>query len=193
MPAAPRVLAFSGSTRRDSLNDLAVRAAADGARAAGAEVTLIKLRDYPMPLFDEDLETASGLPAPALAFRELLLHHDALLIASPEYNSSLTAILKNAIDWASRPRQGEKPLACFAGKVAGLVAASPGALGGIRGLVHLRAILGNIQVLVLPDQACVTKAHEAFDPAGRLRDDKTRALVESVGSRVAHVAARLKA
>lgn len=186
-----RVLAFAGSLRRDSWNKKLVRIAAEGARAAGAEVTVLDLRDVEMPLYDEDLERASGLPEGAKRFKQMLLAHQAILISSPEYNSSISAVLKNAIDWASRAEPGEKPLACFDGKVAGLVSASPGALGGLRGLVTVRSILGNIRVLVVPEQVAVGKAHEAFDADGNLRDAKQAESVRNVGARIANVARAL--
>jgi chromate reductase, NAD(P)H dehydrogenase (quinone) len=98
---------------------------------------------------------------------------DGFIIASPEYNSSITPVLKNAVDWASRTEsEGEPPLAAYRGKVAALCSASPGALGGIRGLVTLRSILGNIGVVVLPDQVCISAAHEAFDDSGKLKDER---------------------
>lgn len=185
------MLAFGGSLRRGSWNSRLVRIAANGATAGGADVTHIDLRDYALPVFDEDLEAASGLPDSGRKLKDLFLAHDGLLISSPEYNSSITAALKNVIDWVSRPAAGEAPLACFVGKVAGIMSTSPGALGGLRGLVHLRAILGNIQVLVLPDQVAVPRAHEAFDDHGQLRDSKLQAAVEGIGRRVAEVVARL--
>jgi chromate reductase len=187
----PRILAFAGSLRRESYNKKLVRIAAAGATAAGADVTYLDLRDLPMPVFDEDFETAEGLHPSARKFKDLLLSHQGLLISSPEYNSSISAALKNAIDWASRPVSGEKPLECFDGKVAGLMAASPGALGGLRGLVTLRSILGNIRVIVLPEQFALVKAHEAFGPDGQLLDAKQQATVEGIGARVARVTAKL--
>lgn len=182
-----RVLAFAGSLRRDSWNKKLVRVAAEGARAAGAETTELDLRDLALPLYDEDLEKANGLPDGAKRFKALLLSHDAILVSSPEYNSSISAVLKNAIDWASRIEPGEKSLACFEGKVAGLVSASPGPLGGLRGLVTVRSILGNIRVIVLPEQVAVAKAHEAFDADGQLKDAKQADSVRHVGKRVADV------
>ena len=146
-----------------------------------------------MPLFDEDLEASEGLPAGARQFKDLLLAHDGLLIASPEYNSSLTAVLKNAIDWASRPAPGEAPLACFVGKVAALMSTSPGALGGLRGLVHLRSILGNIKVIVLPDQVAVGNAYDAFQADGTLKDPKQQAAIASLGEQVVTIVSKLKA
>ncbi|MHC4136068.1 MAG: NADPH-dependent FMN reductase [Planctomycetota bacterium] len=189
----PRVLAFAGSTRTESFNKKLVRVAAGGARDAGADVTVIDLRDYPLPLFDGDLEAEHGLPEHAIRLKELFLAHQGLLIAAPEYNGSITAVLKNAIDWVSRPAEGEKPLRCFHGKVAALMSASPGGLGGMRGLAAVRSILGGIRVLVLPQQVAVPRAHEAFDADGRLTDAKRQAAVEALGAAVAETVVRLTA
>ncbi len=194
--STPKIVAFAGSLRVGSYNKLAVKIAAEGARAAGADVTFIDLRDYPMPIFDEDLEKAQGMPANAQKFKDLLIASQGMLIASPEYNSSVSAALKNAIDWATRPGKKpdgspEAPLAAFSHKVCGLVSASPGALGGLRGLVHARAILGNINVLVIPEQVAVQKAHEVFNPDGSIKDEKIGAMLKNVGARVAHIAGKL--
>jgi NAD(P)H-dependent FMN reductase len=188
---ATRILAFAGSAREGSLNKQLVRVAADGAREVGAHVTVIDLRDLPMPIYDGDLEQASGLPENARALKQLLKEHQGLLIACPEYNSSITPLLKNAIDWASRAEDGEAPLACFRGKVAGLLAASPGALGGLRGLVTVRSILGNIGVIVVPQQVALPKAHGAFDDEGHLKEEKRRESVLDVGRRVAALAEQI--
>lgn len=188
-----KVLAFSGSLRRDSYNKRLVAAAANGARAAGAEVTILDLASLPMPIFDEDIEARDGVHPNAMKLKELMKSHDGFLISSPEYNSSVSAALKNAIDWASRPVPGELPLGAFAGKVAGIMAASPGMLGGLRGLVHLRAILGNIQVLVVPDQFALNQSDQAFDESGAIKDEKKRQIVEAIGRKVVQVAAKLKA
>ncbi len=177
----PKILAFAGSTRSASYNKQLVRFAADAARAAGAEVTLVDLRDYPLPLFDGDLEDQQGLPENAKKLKAIFREHDALLISSPEYNSSITAVLKNTLDWVSRTESDDEPaLVAYQGKTAALISASPGALGGLRGLVHLRAILGNIGVIVLPDQVAVSKAHEAFDDKGGLKDERTAKQVTRV-------------
>lgn len=186
-----RVLAFAGSARRESFNRRLVAVAAKEAEAAGAKVTLINLADYPLPIMDEDLEKAEGLPANGQKLKDLFNAHNALLIACPEYNSSITPLLKNVIDWVSRPHPNEKPLGCFLGKTAGLLSASGGALGGLRGLVHVRAILSNIQVTVLPDQFALSKAHEAFAPDGSLKDEGQLKAVRNVATRLAHVAGRL--
>jgi NAD(P)H-dependent FMN reductase len=191
MASIPKILAFAGSTRIDSYNKKLVKIAAAGAKVAGAEVTYIDLRDLPLPLFDEDLEAQEGLPANARTFKDLLISHQGLLIASPEYNSSLTAVLKNAIDWASRPAPNEAPLAAFAGKVASIMSASPGTLGGLRGLVHLRSILGNIKVLVLPDQIALPKAYEAFNADGTLKDPKQQESIEKLGDGLTKILLKL--
>lgn len=180
---SPKILAFAGSTRTGSFNKKLIRIATDAARSAGAEVTLIDLRDYPLPLFDGDLEDSQGLPENAKKLKDLFNTHDALLISAPEYNSSITGVLKNTLDWVSREAtDDEPPLRDFTGKVATLLSASPGALGGLRGLVHLRAMLGNIGVIVLPDQVSVPKAHEAFDDAGQLKDERMAKKITSAAN-----------
>lgn len=187
-----KVLAFSGSTREQSFNKKLVRLAGDAAQKAGAQVTLLDLREYPLPLYDGDLEEKEGLPENALKLKELFLGHDALLISSPEYNSSFSAVLKNCIDWVSRPRKGEAPLGCFTGKVCGLLSASTGALGGMRGLVHLRSLLGNINVLVLPDQVSIPSADKSFASDGSLNDAQKLEKVSALASKLVKVTASLK-
>ena len=188
-----RVLAFAGSARRDSLNKRLVAYAAGFARDAGADVTLLDLDDHEMPVYHGDLEAAHGLPPAAQRLREAFLAHDALLIASPENNASVPAALKNAIDWVSRPHAGQNGLVPYQGKVAELLAASTGALGGMRGLPHLRAILQALGVLVLTEQFALGRAHEAFDDHGALTDARQRASVEGIVRRLVDVTARLRA
>ncbi len=181
-----RILAFGGALRAGSLNAKLAAIAAEGARDAGAHVTLIKLRDFPMPVFDQDLETASGMPEKARELKALFMDHDALLIASPEYNGNITAALKNAIDWVSRATsEDEPPLSALSGKTAAILAASPGGYGGARSLAALRIFLGNIRVNVLEEQIAIPKAHEAFDDAGRLKDAALEAQVRELGARLA--------
>jgi NAD(P)H-dependent FMN reductase len=180
MSKTPRIVALAGSLRKDSYNKKLVQIGVRAARDAGADVTYVDLRDVPLPVFDEDLEKAQGMPEAAKQLKQFFIDHDGFLLSCPEYNSSITAALKNSIDWASRPVPGEPPLVAFRGKAAALMAASPGALGGLRGLVHVRAILGNIGVLVLPDQVAVAKAYEAFTPEGTLKDPVQQASVEKL-------------
>lgn len=186
MSTTPKILALGGSLRRDSYNQKLAALVAAGAQAAGAEVTVISLRDFPMPLFDEDLEAATGKPEAAQRLKKLFAEHDGLIICSPEYNSSVTAALKNAIDWVSRgDAENEKPLSALAGKTAVICAASPGGLGGLRGLVHLRAILGNIGITVLPDQIAVASAFSAFAEDGTLSDAAMAKRVNDLGAGLA--------
>jgi NAD(P)H-dependent FMN reductase len=184
--SAPRILAFGGSLRKDSFNQKLAAIAAEGAREAGAEVTLIELRDFPIPLFDQDLEAASGKPEEAKRLKALFLSHQGLIIASPEYNSSYSAALKNAIDWVSRgDSPDEPPISALAGKSAVIMAASPGGLGGLRGLVPLRMLLGNLGITLLPDQIAIPSAFNAFGPDGQLVDPKQAAAVKDLGAKLA--------
>ncbi|MEL7482910.1 MAG: NAD(P)H-dependent oxidoreductase [Planctomycetota bacterium] len=179
MPA--KILAFSGSLRADSFNQRIVALAADMARARGAEATVLSLRDYPMPIFNQDDEDASGVPAEARAFREQLMNHDGFVIGCPEYNSSITAALKNAIDWATRAKaEGEGPLDCFAGKTVALTAASPGGFGGLRGLDHVREILNNVGCHIVPGMVAISAVHDAIDSDGKLTNDHARGSLESL-------------
>jgi NAD(P)H-dependent FMN reductase len=189
----PKIVAFAGSLRAGSYNKKLLAVAVEAARAAGAEVAVVDLRELALPLFDQDLEDASGLPDGAKRFKSLLREADGLLIASPEYNSSITAALKNAIDWASRTETDDEPsLVAFKGKAAALLAASPGALGGLRGLVTVRSILGNLGVLVLPDQVAIPTAHEAFNEAGQIKDERKAKQVARLASGLVELATKLK-
>jgi chromate reductase, NAD(P)H dehydrogenase (quinone) len=192
MGEKPKVLAWAGSTRQESFNKKLVRIAARAAEQAGAEVTLVDLADFRMPLFDQDLEAAQGPPENATKLKRLMVEREGFLISAPEYNSSVTGVLKNAIDWVSRPVAGEPNLVAFQGKTAAIMSASPGALGGLRGLVHLRAILGNIGVLILPGQVGVAKAHEAFDGEGRLKDPNQQSSIERLGAELAAILKKLR-
>lgn len=192
MPA--KILALCGSLREASWNRKVLAIAVRAAREAGAEVTEVDLKELNLPMLDGDVLERDGLPKPALLLKALFSSHAGLLIASPEHNASVTAALKNAIDWVSRSSgPGDPPLACFTGKVAGLVSASTGALGGLRGLQQLRLLLGNIKVLVLPEQVAVGQAAQAFEADGRLKDPRQHAAVENVGRELARVVGKLGA
>jgi NAD(P)H-dependent FMN reductase len=193
MSKSPKVLAFAGSARTGSYNKKLVKNAAAGATAAGADVTFIDLRDLPMPVYDADLEAGEGPPENAKKFKKMMIEADGFLISSPENNSTMSALLKNVIDWASRREEGEPSLTAFAGKYAGIMAASPGALGGIRGLPQLRLLLENIRVTVIPEQKALGKANEAFDENDRLIDAKARESVEAIGAKLAQLLAKLQA
>ena len=161
----PQILAFAGSTRKESLNRQALDHAVRGAREAGADVTLIDLKDYSLPLYNGDLENSHGLPDLVVRLKSLFKSHHGLLIACPEYNGSITPLLKNTLDWVSRPHGEESGLVPYRGKWVGLVAASAGNLGGLRGLRHVREILTNLQTLVIPQQMALSQADKALaDP-----------------------------
>jgi NAD(P)H-dependent FMN reductase len=190
--SAPRLLAFAGSTRSSSLNQRLLDLAVGAARDAGAQVTAIRLAAFDLPLYDGDLET-EAFPVAADELRALFIEHDGFLIATPEYNGSVSGVLKNAIDWASRPRAGESIVAlpAFRGKVAGIMSASTGPFGGLRALAHLRQILGTIQTMVATEQVAVPWADKAFDGA-ELLDPMPRQLLPLMAARVTFLAAALR-
>ena len=187
MTVRPKILVFAGSTRRASFNRRLATRAARLIAEAGAETTHIELADYPMPIYNGDLEEAEGIPDSARALKALFAAHDGLFIACPEYNSSITPLLKNTIDWLTRREGDEPPLVAFRGKVAALGAASDGRLGGLRGLVVVRMLLTTIQVHIVPQQVAVHGAGDGFAEDGSLKDKAlagmlattVRALVET--------------
>jgi NAD(P)H-dependent FMN reductase len=175
--SSPKILAFAGALRSQSWNKKLIREGARAAEAAGAEVTLIDLRDYAMPLYDGDIEAEQGLPPGARALRALMLDCEGLLISCPEYNGSITAVLKNTIDWISRSQGNEPRGYAFKGKVCGLMAASPGSLGAARALLTVRQVLTTLGVLILPTQFALARAGSAFTEQDTLKDDAHRAAV----------------
>lgn len=182
--AAPRLLAFAGSLRQGSYNRRLIHVLADGARAAGAEVSLIELRDYPLPIYDGDIES-EGMPGTVRALQALMAEHDGLLISTPEYNGSMPALVKNTLDWISRPTaEGRSGVGLFQDKVAGIVSASPGPLGGLRSLLVLRDALSKLGLLVVPQQVAVGQAADKLPDYGILNDDRLRAGVHNVAAAV---------
>ena len=188
--SVPKLLAFAGSLRTSSFNKKLVAIAAQGAREAGAEVTMCDLRDLPMPLYDGDIEAEGGLPDHARTFKQLLLQHHGVLIATAEYNSQFPAVLKNAIDWASRREGDEKHLAAFTGKVAGVMSASPGALAGLRGQALLRSQLAYLGMVVVPAGVGVGRAGDAFDDQEQLKDEKQQRSVLDLTAETVRFAVR---
>ncbi|MDR0182765.1 NADPH-dependent FMN reductase [Lysobacter arvi] len=180
----PRLLAFAGSLRQGSYNRRLVHVLAEGAREAGAQVTLIELRDYPLPIYDGDIE-AEGMPEHARRLQALMAGHDGLLVSTPEYNGSMPALVKNTLDWISRPiESGRSGVTLFQDKVAGIVSASPGPLGGLRSLLVLRDALAKLGLLVVPQQVAVGQAADKLTDYGVLNDDRLRAGVHGVGAAV---------
>ena len=186
MSKNPKILAFAGSLREKSYNRRVLKTAIRGAESAGAQVAEVDLRDYPMPIYNADIQEKGGFPENAEKLQKLLLEHDGLLIASPEYNASLPAALKNAIDWTSRANGDIKLGQTFKGKVAAIMTASPGAFGGIRCLGHLRDVLTILLVNTLPTEIAVGKVHEMFDGDGaEMTDEKMKGILENLGKSLA--------
>lgn len=179
MPS-PKILVLAGSQRKESFNRKLAKAAEQSLLALGAKVTLVEMADFPIPLFHQDEESSHGMPAPARQLQDLFVEHDGFLLASPEYNSSLTPLMKNTLDWVSRANGDRAGLVAFRGKSAALVSASAGALGGLRGLRHLREILANMGVLVLPGQFALSKANSAFDADGKLIESQQQEALDKV-------------
>ena len=178
--SSPKVLAFAGSTRKESVNKRLARIALQAAKKAGAETTFVDLQDFNIPLYCDDLVAKEGIPEGVLQFKQLLNSHNGFFIASPEYNGSLTGVLKNAIDWATIKADGEERMSCWNGKIAGLVSASPGGLGGIRGLHHLRTILAGTGTFVLPNHLAVGNSTENLQNEKQITDEKLQLQLESL-------------
>lgn len=177
LAAETQVLIFAGSTREDSANKKLAKEAAIIAKQAGAVVKFIDLRDYPMPFYDGDVEV-QGMPEHAKRFRNLMKDSQAIIIATPEYNGSVSAVLKNAIDWASRNEQGQPSRDAFKDKRFALMSASPGKGGGSRAIEHLRAIIQNVGGEVMSLQVSVPDAYNAFTPQGNLKDPQMKNQLE---------------
>ncbi len=185
----PTLLAFAGSTRQASFNRLALEVVIAGARDAGATVEVADLADYPMPIYQADEHAAQGVPATMRALRARLIAADGLLIASPEYNGSITPLLKNTIDWLSQSVDGESGTKPFSGKIVGLCGASPGAFGAVRALPHVAYVLSNLGAIVLPIVG-VPQAGTLFDAQGRLTDDAVRGRLAELGARAVRTLGR---
>lgn len=192
MSYRPKILAFAGSLRKDSYNKKLVKIALQGAQQAGAEVTYIDLEDYPLPVYSAEIE-AQGIPENVIKLKNLMYGSDGFLISSPEYNSSISGPLKNVIDWVSRPASPDEVyLSSFIDKIAMIISASPGALGGLRGLVTLRSILENIYTYVIPTQKSLPNAAEAFDEQGNLKNAKDQKAFIDLGRKLVEVTSKMK-
>ncbi|MBO9694659.1 MAG: NAD(P)H-dependent oxidoreductase [Sphingopyxis sp.] len=183
-----------GSTREGSYNRALGELAASSLEAQGAGVTRVDLAAFDLPLYSSALE-ADAFPPDAQQLKMLLAAQDGLLFVSPEYNGSLPPLLKNAIDWASRPTgdEGLVALSAYRGKAAAIMSASISPFGGLRGLMHLRQILSTIQMIVIPEQVVVPNAHVAFAGDGSLKEPLPASLVEMTAGRLVAVARALSA
>jgi len=188
----PRLLFFAGSAREKSFNKRLAKLGAAIAEANGIAATFADLADYPMPIYNGDLEAREGVPENARKLKALMGVHTGIFIASPEYNASFSPLLKNTIDWISHTRdEGEAPMEVFKTRVFALGAASPGGMGGLRGLSQFRLVLElGIGALVLPDQFAVPRALEAFEESGHLKNkdsqEQFKKLIQKL-ARAAHV------
>ncbi len=192
MTSSTRLLFFAGSARAKSVNKRLARLGATIAEANGISATFADLGDYPMPIYDGDLEAAEGPPENARKLKALMKVHTGIFIASPEYNASMTPLLKNSLDWVSHIKdEGETPLEVFKTRAFALGSSSPGGMGGLRSLVALRTVLElGLGALVLPEQFAVPKAHDAYDDHGHLKNkdsqEQFKALIQKL-ARAAHV------
>jgi len=189
MPA-PKILVMAGSLRAGSSNARLAALAAKEFALAEADVTRISFADYPLPLFDADLMADTGLPRQAIALKDMVGVHHGVFIASPEYSASIPPLIKNAIDWMSRPRdRGEPNYAVFKGRVFALGSASPGSAGGLRGLMALRQSLElGCGAMVLPEQITIGRAQGAFDENDNLKDETQAATLKALARRLVEVA-----
>lgn len=182
MTQTPKILAFSGSLREHSFSKRVLKTAIKGAEKAGGHVTFVDLRDYPMPVYNPDEEEENGFHENARKFQALLAQHDGFLIASPEYNGSLSGALKNAIDWASRRGDTYQRSEVFPGKFAAIMTSSPGSFGGVRCLSHLRGVLTSVGVNVLPSEIAVSFVESSFNGDGvEMTDEKMKRILEDLG------------
>lgn len=184
------ILAFAGSVRKESWNRKVLGLAVQGARDAGANVTLVDLADYPMPIYDADWHKLNGVPESMLRLREKMRQANGLLIASPEYNSSITPLLKNTIDWLSQPVDGVSGNAPFTDKIGAVIGASDGGFGTIRALPHVSYILSNLGVFMLPVVA-VPGVSKLFDTEGRMTNERSRNTVMGLGAKLARMIEKL--
>jgi len=174
----PRILVLPGSNRSGSFNASLAAAASVELAGQGADVSRISLVDYPLPLVDENLKNDTGVPENAFKLGRLIAAHDGVFLCCPEYNSSIPPLLKNMIDWVSLiTKDGDRRFKPWAGRYVALGSASNGKLGGIRGLYHVRSVMVNVGTQVISEQCAVSGAAEAFDADGRLKDERTSAML----------------
>lgn len=190
---APRILVFAGSLRTGSYNLALAKAAVQQLEALNAQVTLLDLADYPLPIYDGNLEQASGVPTAARALHATIAAHQGVFIASPEYNASVTPLLLNAIAWVSRVNENGGKLAVFGQPVFALGSASPGYYGGYRGLLALRHLLTlTLHTQVLPQMVTLSQAHLAFNEQGQLKDEAAQNMVQEMAAQLVKAAHTVK-
>ena len=177
--AVPKILVLPSSTRAGSYNVKLAALAAKELTLSDVDVTRISLADYPLALYEADLDARSGQPDAAVKLKQMIMAHHGIFIASAEYSASVTPMLKNAIDWVSRVRErGDPTYAAFKNRVFAISSASPGTAGGLRSLMALRQILElGCGALVIPEQVAIPRADQAFDEMDNLIDTGTANLL----------------
>lgn len=190
--SAPAILVFAGSLRTGSYNVRLATAAVEALEAAGGAVTRISLGDYPLPLYDADLEATQGVPDNARRLAERFVEHHGIFIAAPEYNAGPTPLLKNTIDWVSRVKEaGDPPSPPYRNRAFGLGAASPGGFGGYRGLMWMRLALEiQLSAIVIPQMVSVPAAANAFDDIGVLTAERPAAMLKTTAAALVEAARR---
>lgn len=184
-----RLLVLAGSTREGSYNKLLAKQTAKLIQDLGAQATLIDLADYRLPLYDGDEEQEKGFPFAAAKLKNLFLEHDGVIFASPEYNASITGVLKNTIDWLSRSSTATPDNSAFINRQAMFISTSLGGLGGLRALTHLRDVLTHLQMHIFPQQLAIPFASKAFSETGELIDQNQQQLLASMLQKfIGHIA-----
>ncbi|MBQ4875049.1 MAG: NAD(P)H-dependent oxidoreductase [Rickettsiaceae bacterium H1] len=184
-----KLITISGSIRKDSLNEKLAITAAKYAKAKGIDAQYVNLRDYPLPIYNGDLDRPNDKPENVTELKKIFIKSSKIIISSPEHNVSVSPLLKNTIDWISRSDEGELPFAysAFRSKAVGLLSASPSNFAGIRGLNHLKDILSALFAIIVPEQLCVAKAQEAFDKNGELVNKNHKKILQEIISSVLRV------
>jgi NAD(P)H-dependent FMN reductase len=188
--ANPKILVLPGSTRAGSHNVRLAALAAKELTLIDADVTRISLADYPLPIYEADLDARAGQPANAVKLKQMMMAHHGVFIATPEYSASVPPMLKNALDWVSRVRErGDPTYAAFKGRVFAIASASPGKFGGLRAAMALRQVLElGCGALVIPEQVSVSQADHAFDDMDNIADTNTANLLRAQLSRLVEMA-----
>jgi NAD(P)H-dependent FMN reductase len=188
-----KILIIPGSLRSGSHNVRLASVAMAELVEAGADVSLISLADFPLPIYDGDLEARSGVPAEAVKLKRLMGVHHGVLLVSPEYNSSPPPLLKNALDWVTRVRERDEPPGyAMRGRPFALASASTGRFGGARSLMMLRLMLSGCRVTVIPTQLSLSSADQAYDDMDRLKSGNDRDMLTAMAQQLIDVAEQMR-
>lgn len=187
--ASPRILVFAGSIRTGAFSGKLAAVAAKELALNDADVTLISLADYPLPIYNGDLEAEEGIPENAKKLARQIAAHQGVFIATPEYNNSLPPLLKNAIDWVSRIKNDE---IAYQHRIYGAGSSARGPVGGARALIDLRkVIMSGLVGIVIPEKVEIALAGDAFDEAGNLVPEPPKNVLKALCKRLVALSARL--